>query len=179
MTLSTTKPEKGWVGFTNLHGRWQTLGVLGPSLQAPYAELIRPTRISGLCAPFPRPKKRRDSTSPRECRAGRVPLFSRSSLRVAVTLWEALAPAGLLASAILQSFALTPKITMAHQSKSGTTQFALDISPDARLRRWDLGRKLKPSRPFSTSSRPRTKSILLRSSAWKRKSITPFTSSNP
>ena len=34
----------------------------------------------------------------------------------------------------LQSFALTPKITMAHQSKSGTIQFALDISPDARLR---------------------------------------------
>jgi hypothetical protein len=31
-------------------------------------------------------------------------------------------------------FALTPKITMAHQSRSGTVQFALDISPDARLR---------------------------------------------
>jgi len=69
-----------------------------------------------------------------KCRAGRVPLFSRSSLRVSGTLWEALAPAGLLASAILQSFVLTPKITMAHQSKSGTTQFALDISPDAKLR---------------------------------------------
>jgi hypothetical protein len=28
----------------------------------------------------------------------------------------------------------TPKIIMAHQSRSGTVQFALDISPDARLR---------------------------------------------
>jgi hypothetical protein len=37
-------------------------------------------------------------------------------------------------SQFLQSLALTPKITMAHQSKSGTTQFALDISLDAKLR---------------------------------------------
>jgi hypothetical protein len=35
-----------------------------------------------------------------KCHTGRVPLFSRSSLRVSGTLWEALAPAGLLASAI-------------------------------------------------------------------------------
>jgi hypothetical protein len=54
---------------------------------------------------------------------------------VSGTLGEVSHHAGASAfSQALRSFALTPKIIMAHQSRSGTVQFALDISPDARLR---------------------------------------------
>jgi hypothetical protein len=68
---------------------WRIPRSLGLSVQAPAAQLIRSTRISNLSAPFPRPKKRQDSTSPREVPRGPVPLFSRCSLRVSGTLWDA------------------------------------------------------------------------------------------
>jgi hypothetical protein len=113
----------------------RALGTVSPSLPAPAAELIRSTRILSLCATLPRSQKRQDSTSPRKCRAGRLSLLSCTSLRVSGTLREVSHHAGASGfSQALQSFALTPKIIMAHQSRSGTVQFALDISPDARLR---------------------------------------------
>jgi hypothetical protein len=60
--------------------------------------------------------------------------FPACSLRVSGTLGEVSYHAKASAfSQALRSFA-TPKIIMAHQSRSGTVQFALDISSDARLR---------------------------------------------
>src|SRR6476659_2821354 len=67
---------------------WQVFGVLATSLPVPAAESIRSARISDLCAPFPRSNTRQDRTSPREVQRGRIPLFSRCSLRVSGTLWE-------------------------------------------------------------------------------------------
>jgi hypothetical protein len=68
---------------------------------------------------------------PRGSRAALFPLFPPRARHAL----GCLAPAGLSRfPQFLQSFDLTPKIIMAHQSKSGTTQFALDISLDARLR---------------------------------------------
>ena len=117
--------------------RRPALGTSAPSFQAPAAELIRSTRISGFCAPFPGSKIRQDSTSPREVPRGSL---SRSFPALfPARVWHASGgyaplPGFSLSAGPFQSFARTPRITMAHQSKSGTVQFALDISPDARLR---------------------------------------------
>jgi hypothetical protein len=75
---------------------WRIPRSLGPSVQARAAELIRSTRISNLSPPFPRPKKRRDSTFPREVRGGPLALSSHFSLRVSGTLREASSAARLL-----------------------------------------------------------------------------------
>ena len=64
---------------------------------------------------------------------GRLPQFSRCSLRVSGTLWAypKLDVSLLAVAPIVRSHS---KITMAHQSKPGTTQFAFDISLDAKMR---------------------------------------------
>ena len=121
-----------------------------------------------------------------KCHAGRLPLFSRCSLRVSGTLWDAFASAGLLASCspFNRSLSLrkSPWLIAQNPEPSNSPSISL-LMPGCGLNhftsRWDLRRKPKPSRPFSTSSRPRIRSSPLRSSAWKRKSITPFTFSNP
>ena len=149
------------------------------------AELIRSTRIFNLSAPFPRSKKRQDSTSPREVRRGWfVALFPLFPPRVRHALgW--LAPAGPLASSSSFNRSLYAEnhygSSIKIRNRPIRPRYLLIPEYDSNrfTSRWDFGRKLKPSRPFSTSSRPRTKSILLRCSAWKRKSTTPFTSSNP
>ena len=71
-----------------------------------------------------------------KCRAGRFPaLFPLVPSACQACSGRPRTVAGLLAFCrSFQSFARTPRITMAHQSKSGTVQLALDISPDARLR---------------------------------------------
>jgi hypothetical protein len=53
---------------------------------------------------------------------------------VSGTLWRPRPLPGSSLSAVACIVRSTRKITMAHQSKSRTVQFALDISPDARLR---------------------------------------------
>ena len=162
--------------------RWQVPRSPGPNLQARAAELIRSTRTSNLCAPFPRPKKRQDSTSPRE-----VPRGSRAALppRVRHALGR-LASAGVLAScsSFNRSLSLRKSPWLINQNPEPPNSPSISLlMPGCGLNhftsRWDLGRRLKPLRLFSISSRPRTRSIPLPWSAWKRKSITPFTSSNP
>jgi hypothetical protein len=83
---------------------------------------------------FPDQMTDRDSTSPGEVSRGSLPLFPAvaSVCRARSETPRICRSSGFLQ--FLQSLALTPKITMAHQSKSGTTQFALEISPDAKLR---------------------------------------------
>jgi hypothetical protein len=166
--------------------RWQFLRVLGPSLLPPAAEFTRSTRISNLCAPFPRSKKRQDSTSPREVPRGSLPaLFPLFPPRVRHAL-GCLAPAGLLAShsSFNRSLSLQKSPWLINQNPEPPNSPSISLlMPGCDLNhfisRWHSERKLKPSRPFSTSFQQRTKSISLRSSAWKRKSITPFTSSSP
>ena len=68
---------------------WQALRALGPCLPAPAAEPIRSARISDLCALFLGQRRDRIALPLGKCRAGRVPLFSRSPLRVSGTLWDA------------------------------------------------------------------------------------------
>ena len=71
-------------------------GTVSPSLLAPAAELIRSTRIPNLCAILPRSKTRQDSTSPRECRAGRFCSFPLSPPRVRHAVGISLQPADFL-----------------------------------------------------------------------------------
>jgi hypothetical protein len=86
-------------------------------------------------ATLPSSEKRQDSTSPREVPHGLLSSsFPACSLRMSGMLRQATPSPGFSQLYFLSSFALTPRITMAHQSKSGTVQLALDISPDARLR---------------------------------------------
>ena len=166
--------------------RWQVPRSPGPNLQARAAELIRSTRISNLSAPFPRPKKRQDSTSPREVPSGsRAALFPLFPPRVTHALGR-LASAGVLASCSSFSRWLSlrksPWLINQNPEPPNSPSISL-LMPGCGLNhftsRWDLGRRLKPLRLFSISSRPRIRSIPLPWSTWKRKSITPFTSSNP
>jgi hypothetical protein len=69
-----------------------------------------------------------------EVPCGSLPLFSRFSLRVSGPLREASSAARLNSPRISPKFILTLKTTMAHQSKPGTTQFALDLPLEAKLR---------------------------------------------
>ncbi|HEU4678364.1 MAG TPA: hypothetical protein VFS35_02510 [Terrimicrobiaceae bacterium] len=77
---------------------------------------------------------------------------------------------------------------MAHQSKSGTVQFALDISPDARVRfeslHQSMGLKTKAQTfeailYFVSTKDKIDPAALQRMETWRRKSITRFTSLNP
>jgi len=121
-----------------------------------------------------------------KCRAGRVPLFSRCSLRVPGTLWDASHLPDFLASrsSFNRSISLRKSSWLINQNPEPPNSPSISLlmpgcGSNRFTSRWDLGRKLKPWRPFSISSRPRTKSIPLPCSGWKRKSITPFTFSNP
>ena len=165
--------------------RWQALRFLARlSWYLPLS--IQSTRISDLSAPFPRTKTRRDSTSPREVPCGSRVAFSRCSLRVSGTLWKDSPAAQLLAlrsrSNRSPSLQKSPWLTNQNPEPPNSPSISR-MMPSCGLNRftsrWDLRRKPKRSRPFSTSSRPRTRSIPLPCSAWKRKSITPFSFSNP
>jgi hypothetical protein len=163
------------------------LWTAGPSFQAPALELIQSTRISSFCAPFPGSKMRRDSTSPREVPRGSLSRsFPACSLRMSGMLWEATPLQGFSQLQVLSNRSLalqeSPWLINQNPEPSNSPSIFLLI-PGCVLNpftnRWDLRRKRRPSRPFSISCRPRTKSIPLPSSAWKRKSITRFISSNP
>jgi hypothetical protein len=64
-TVSATLIVQGFVGFLDVSGFLDL-----SSLLAPAAAFARFTRISSLCAPFPRSKTRQDITSPREVQRG-------------------------------------------------------------------------------------------------------------
>ena len=121
-----------------------------------------------------------------KCRAGRVQaLFPLFPPRVRHALGR-LASAGVLAScsSFNRWLSLRKSPWLINQNPEPLNSPSISrVMPGCGLNhftsRWDLRRKLKPSRPFSTSSRPRIRSIPLPWSAWKRKSITPFTFSNP
>ena len=141
---------------------WPIPRSLGPSVQAPAAELIRATRISNLSAPFP---------------------LGQRSDRIAL-------PLGKCRAVACRSFPALPSACQARCGRPRTKlSFSLSaVAPTARFHspwlinqnpeppnspsisllmpgcglnrftsRWDSRRKLKPSRPFSISSRPRTK----------------------
>jgi hypothetical protein len=87
---------------------------------------------SNPCAPFPRSKTRQDSTSPREVPRG---VACRSCPAVSSACQARCGTLRCLAPRSRSNRLLSlRKLLMAHQSKSGTTQFALDISLDAKLR---------------------------------------------
>ena len=163
--------------------------VLGRSLVTPaqdsLPDLSRSNGTSDLCAPFPRSKTRRDSTFPREVPGGPLALFSRSSLRASGTLREAhcgSSPDPLHSQELIP---FTLKTTW-HTNQNPEQFNSLSTCPSKRncaskpsTSPWDSKQKSRRFRPSSISSQRRTKSILLRCSVWKRKSITRFNSSNP
>ena len=166
--------------------RWQVPRSPGPNLQARASELIRSPGFPISALLFLGQRSDRIALPLGKCRAGRVPLFSRCSLRVSGTLWDASHLPDFLASrsSFNRSLSLRKSPWLINQNPEPPNSPSISrVMPGCGLNhftsRWDLGRRLKPLRPFSISSRPRIRSIPLPSSAWKRKSNTPFTFSNP
>ena len=98
-----------------------------------------PPGLLTLTQLFLGPKNDRIALPLGKCHAGSLPLFPRSSPALpSACQARSGRPRIRRTSRFLQSLqslaSLTPKNTMTHQSKSGTVQFALDITADARLR---------------------------------------------